>query len=102
MPNGVTGVAGVVLVAENPTDHHVFLSAFSGVRDLQATSTGIAVETPRGEIQVMDPAAFRAAFRVAPPDVSRGMRLAALRFAVRDKAAAQAALGRTPGSTWTS
>ena len=33
--NGVTGVAGVVFVAENPADHHVFLKAFSGVSDLQ-------------------------------------------------------------------
>src|SRR6185436_20707476 len=37
--NTATKVAGAVFVADNPTDHHIFLSAFSGVRDLQATST---------------------------------------------------------------
>ena len=89
----MTGVAGVVFVAENPADHHVFLKAFSGVSDLKSTSSGITIETPRGEIQVMDPAAYRLHFAVEPPDVTRGMRLAAIRFAVRDKAAAQAALG---------
>jgi catechol 2,3-dioxygenase-like lactoylglutathione lyase family enzyme len=83
-PNSVTTIAGVVLVAENPADHHVFLKAFSDVSDLKSTSSGITIETPRGEIQVMDPAAYRAHFAAAPPDVSRGARLAALRFAVRD------------------
>jgi hypothetical protein len=82
--NGVTGVAGVVFVAENPSDHHIFLKAFAGVSDLQATSAGIAIATPRGEIQVMDPAAYRLHFVVEPPDTARGMRLAAIRFAVRD------------------
>jgi len=91
--NGVTGVAGVVFAAENPADHHVFLKAFSGVSDLKSTSSGITIETPRGEIQVMDPAAFRLHYAVDPPDTSRGMRLAAIRFAVRDLAAARTALG---------
>lgn len=91
--NGVTGIAGVVFVADNPADHHVFLKAFSGATDLSSTSSGITIETPRGEIQVMDPSAFRSHFGVEPPDVSRGMRLAAIRFAVRDKEAARASLG---------
>jgi hypothetical protein len=90
--NGVTGIAGVVFVAENPADHHVFLSGFSGVRDFDATSAGITIATPRGAIQVMDPAAFRLHYAVEPPGVSRGMRLAAIRFAVRDIATAKASL----------
>jgi len=81
--NGVTAVAGVVFVAENPSDHHIFLKAFAGVSDLKATSAGIAIETPRGEIQAMDPAAYLLHFGVEPPGTSRGMRLAAIRFAVR-------------------
>jgi catechol 2,3-dioxygenase-like lactoylglutathione lyase family enzyme len=91
--NGVTGVAGVVCVAENPADHHIFLKGFAGVSDLTSTSSGITIETPRGEIQVMDPAAFRLHYAAEPPDVTRGMRLAAIRFAVRGMAGAQAALG---------
>jgi hypothetical protein len=91
--NGVIGVAGVVFAAENPADHHVFLKAFSGVSDLKSTSSGITIETPRGEIQAMDPAAFRLHYAVEPPDTSRGMRLAAIRFAVRDLAAVRTALG---------
>jgi hypothetical protein len=91
--NGVTGVVGVVFVAENPSDHHIFLKAFAGVSDLKSTSSGITIETPRGEIQAMDPAAFRLHFAVEPPDVSRGMRLAAIRFAVRDIGVARGKLG---------
>ena len=85
-------MAGVVLVADNPTDHHIFLSAFTGVRDLQPTSSGITASTPRGEIKVMDPAAFRSHFGIEPPDVSAGARLAALRFAGARSAALEAAL----------
>jgi hypothetical protein len=91
--NSTSGVAGVVLVADNPADHHVFFKAFAGVRDLTSTSSGITIETPRGEIQVMDPSAFKAHFAVAAPDIARGMRLAAIRFAVRDLALARAVLG---------
>ena len=91
--NSASGVAGVVMVAENPSDHHVFLSAFSGVRDIHATSNGIAIATPRGEIQVMDPAAYRLHYGTEPPDISRGLRLAALRLFVRDMSIARSALG---------
>src|SRR5919198_4859330 len=39
--NTAVAIDSVVLVAENPSDHHIFLSAFTGVRDLQATSSGV-------------------------------------------------------------
>src|SRR3954451_16631178 len=83
-PNGASAVAGVVLVADNPSDHHIFLSAFTGEREMLATSSGITIKTPRGEIQVMTPAAFRDHFGTQPPDTIGGARLAALRFAARD------------------
>ena len=92
-PNTASGIAGVVLVAENPTDHHIFLSAFTGVRDLHATSSGVRVATPQGDIKVMDPVAFRSHFGTDPPDVSQGARLGALQFHVRDRNALRAALG---------
>ena len=85
-PNGVSGVAGVVMVADNPSDHHVFLSAFTGERELLATSNGISVKTPRGRIDVMTPEAYAAHFDVAPPALTQGARLAALILTVRDGA----------------
>jgi Glyoxalase-like domain len=93
-PNTACAVAGAVLVAENPTDHHIFFSAFSGERELQATSTGVSVTTPRGAITVMDPDAYRIHYGIAAPDISSGARLAALRLIVRDQAAAAAILAQ--------
>jgi hypothetical protein len=81
-------VVAVMLVAERPEDHRVFLSSFVGDRPVTATSSGLAVATPRGEIRVMDRLAFASHFGVEPPDTSEGARLAALQFAVRDLPAA--------------
>ena len=55
-------------------------------------TSGVFAATPRGEIRMMDPAAFRDRFGTEPPDISAGARLAALQFAVRDPAALTAAL----------
>jgi len=90
--NTASGVAGAVLVAENPTDHHIFLSAFTGERELHATSGTVIAPTPRGDIRVMDPTSFHTRFGVAAPDISAGARLAAVRIAVRDRAALVVAL----------
>jgi Glyoxalase-like domain len=90
--NGVATVAGIVMVAENPEDHRHFVSSFSGERQIDADASGVSVTTPRGVIQVMNPDAWRAVTGTEPPDLMRGAHLAAIRFAVRDKAAAMAAL----------
>src|SRR6202008_214600 len=71
-PNTASAVAGLVLVADNPSDHHIFFEAFTGQRDLLATSAGLSIKTPRGEIQVMHPDAFRDRFGAEPPDTARG------------------------------
>jgi catechol 2,3-dioxygenase-like lactoylglutathione lyase family enzyme len=90
--NGVAGVGGAVMVADNPSDHHIFLSAFAGERELLSSSAGVTVTTPRGEIQVVTPAAFADLFGLAAPDVSEGGRLAALRLTSSDMTATQASL----------
>lgn len=91
-PNEVVAVGGVVMVADNPSDHHIFFSAFAGERELQSTSAGITVATPRGDIQVITPAAFSDHFGVAAPDVTGGGRLAALRLVSSDMKAAERCL----------
>jgi catechol 2,3-dioxygenase-like lactoylglutathione lyase family enzyme len=90
--NTATAVSALVMVAESPADHQAFLAGFVGENAVQATSTGITVPTPRGVIQVITPAAFHTHFGAAPPDLARGPRLAALRFAVQDFTAAINAL----------
>jgi hypothetical protein len=90
--NTASAVGGVVIVAENPTDHHIFLAAFTGVRELHAASGAVIAPTPRGDVKVMDPAAFRTRYGIEPPDISRSARLAAIEFRIRDRDAVAAAL----------
>jgi catechol 2,3-dioxygenase-like lactoylglutathione lyase family enzyme len=88
-PNGAQAIAAAVFVAENPTDHHIFLETFSGSRDVRATSLGLRVETPRGVILAFDRRGYEDSLGLPPPpDV--GLRLAALVFRVGDLAATQA------------
>lgn len=60
-PNGAKGTARVTLVAENPSDHHIFLGAFIGNREMRATSFGIEIEAGRATIEIVSRAGF--AFR---------------------------------------
>jgi hypothetical protein len=90
--NGAATVAGVVMVSENPGDHRHFVGSFAGEHHIGADANGISVTTPRGVIQVMNPSAWRATTGTEPPDLTRGAHLAAMRFAIRDKAAALSAL----------
>jgi catechol 2,3-dioxygenase-like lactoylglutathione lyase family enzyme len=83
-PNTANAIEAAVLVAEKPSDHHAFLSAFAGVRTATATSSSMTTSTPRGDIRVMDRAAFRDRFGTEPPDTSQGARLAAIQLRVRD------------------
>ena len=91
-PNTASAVAGLIMVAEKPEQHTGFLSAYLGTDDLKGTAQAIVVETPRGDFEVMDPRRYSTHFGTSPPDVSRGPRLAALRFFARDLAATAAAL----------
>ena len=81
--NGATGIAGAVVVADAPRQHRRFFEAFVGTKAVDGEG-GMSLATPRGRIDVVTPAAFTGRYGVAPPDVSRGARLAALRFAVAD------------------
>jgi hypothetical protein len=92
--NGAQSIGACVLVAENPTDHHIFLEALVSVRDVRATSLGLNVTTPRGDVLVLDPRAFRDAYGVEPP-IDAGLRLAALSFVVTDLAPTRALLQRS-------
>ena len=81
-PNGAEEARGVVLVADNPTDHHIFLEAFTGQRDLHSTSIGLVAKTARGVIEVVEPTSFADRFGVIVPVEGDAMALAALRIGV--------------------
>jgi hypothetical protein len=90
--NGVAGIAGIIIVSENPQDHRHFLGAFSGIGDVKSGAGGISVQTERGEIQIMNPSAYRTYAGTEPPKLTRGARLAAMRFMIGDKTDAMPAL----------
>jgi catechol 2,3-dioxygenase-like lactoylglutathione lyase family enzyme len=82
--NTAASIAGVVMVVQRPSDHAAFLSAFTGQSEVLTNTDTLRIPTPRGEIQVVTPAAFTDEFGVAPPDVQGSGRLAGLRIGVRD------------------
>jgi hypothetical protein len=87
--NGAQTVPGAALVADNPTDHHIFLKAFTGVSDLHSSSIGIKARTENGDVEIMEPVAFRDQFAVSLDIKGEGMTLNAMRFAVSDMAAVE-------------
>jgi catechol 2,3-dioxygenase-like lactoylglutathione lyase family enzyme len=88
--NSVTGIAGVIVVAEEPARHQKFMQSFSDAA-ARSDSDGFRIATPRGTIEVATPAAFVRRFGVEAPDVSRGARLAAIRFTAADASLLQGA-----------
>jgi hypothetical protein len=84
-PNGAAGIAGVLMIAENPSAHAEFLYHFTGEHDLVSNSAGIAVETERGTIDVMTSAALR--FHTGIGMTDEPARFAGYRVAVADPGA---------------
>lgn len=84
--NGANGIAAAVFAADNPTDHHIFFEAFAGTRDIRATSLGLNIKTPQGEILVYDPRAFLDAFGAETPH-DAGLRLMGITVQVSDLSA---------------
>jgi catechol 2,3-dioxygenase-like lactoylglutathione lyase family enzyme len=58
--NDATGLAGALMLAENPTDHHIFLEAFTGQRGPRSSSLGLSFSLPRGRLDVLTPQACAA------------------------------------------
>jgi hypothetical protein len=88
--NGVTAMPGAVMVAENPTDHHIFLKAFTGVSDLHSSSIGIIARTENGDVGIVEPVSFRDQFGISPAVEGEGMTLNAVRFGVAGVAQVEA------------
>jgi len=78
--NGVTGVEGVVLVADAPVEHQAFLNTLTDVPVLRALDDWYVAKTPRGSIDIMSRPLFTERYGVPAP-VGPGLRLAAVRFA---------------------
>ena len=83
--NGAAAIRSVYLIAADPSDHHEFLGAFSGQREMRATSLGLELETARGNISVLSPFGFEALVgaQIAPDDTSGLPRIAAIEIACK-------------------
>ena len=80
-PNGAKAVAGVVLVSGRPPDHAAFLKSFTGVDEIEQRVAGIALRTPRGEIDVLAPQTFGERYGVVC-EAGEGAVIAGLRIGV--------------------
>ncbi|MGL4729433.1 MAG: VOC family protein [Bosea sp. (in: a-proteobacteria)] len=78
--NGATGLSAAVMVAENPTDHHIFLEAFTGQRGPRSNSLGLSFPLPRGRLDVLTPSA--AAALIGEPSLARLSKPRFIGFAV--------------------
>jgi Glyoxalase-like domain len=88
--NGAKAVPAAIMVADNPSDHHIFLKAFTGVRDLHSSSIGVRARTENGDIEIMEQVAFRDQFGVMAEVSGEGMTLNGARFEVTDIAEVEA------------
>lgn len=78
--NMVSGLNGVVLVADAPVEHQHFLNTLCDVPILRARHDWYVARTPRGDIDVMSRLMFTERYGVAAP-AGPGLRVAAVRFA---------------------
>jgi hypothetical protein len=83
-PNGARTASAVVLVADSPSDHHVFLKSLTGLRDLHSTSIGVTAHTACGDIEIVEPVSFQDQYGVAANATGAGARFTGLRIAVDD------------------
>jgi hypothetical protein len=90
--NAAAAIAGVVLVADQPSEHLDFLVAFTGASEAEEYIDGFRLELPRGAIDVVTPVAFTRQYGLAAPATAHGARWAALRFEVSDTAKIKSSL----------
>jgi catechol 2,3-dioxygenase-like lactoylglutathione lyase family enzyme len=83
--NGARAITAAMMIAENPSAHAEFLFHFTGEHDLVSNSSGIAVETARGSIEVLTSPAWRYRTGLAASD--EPARLAGFQVGVPDLAA---------------
>lgn len=80
--NGASAFPGIIMAAENPSAHAEFFQHYTGVHDFDATSAGLTITTPRGQIEVLTQAAIAFLYGVEISDEPAG--LVGYRIAVSD------------------
>jgi hypothetical protein len=82
--NGVAALAEVVLSEQNPTDFQYLLQEAADEREVEALSFGMAIDTPRGRITVLNEAGLSGFYGLVPNGNDRGLKGEAIVFHVAD------------------
>ncbi len=93
-PNRALTVLEVSLVAEKPSEHARFLSAFSGFR-AEPVKGGITVRTARGNISCVTPERFAESFARDAPELGDGPRFGGFTIGVRQMARLETCIADT-------
>ncbi|MXN66997.1 VOC family protein [Stappia sp. GBMRC 2046] len=92
-PNSVNEISAAVIAVAEPADHHIFYSAFTGVRETRTTSLGIEIATPRGDVDLFTPAGYRALYGDANTSSAvLSPSIAAIRMKATDRGTLEACL----------
>ncbi|SDU11251.1 VOC family protein [Stappia sp. ES.058] len=91
--NGVRALGSVVVVCDEPAMHHIFYSAFTGERAMRATSLGITIATPRGDLKLMTPHAYERLFHETVELIDGQPRISAVVFSGGERLRIEAACG---------
>jgi hypothetical protein len=88
--NGSRRVKGVAMVARDPAGHQAFLEAFTGALEVQSNAASVIARTENGDIEILQPAAYRDQAGPLVEPIGSGMTLTAMRFTVEDIAQTEA------------
>jgi hypothetical protein len=83
-PNGATGIAAIVAVAEKPEDFRALLGKLIGDEQVGAVDAGLEAELAEQRLLVLTPDNFCARYDLDPPNPRRGMLFAALELQVME------------------
>jgi len=99
-PNGVVGIAEIVLGAPDPKAFGPFLRAAAHSLGTTNEAFGVSVTTPNARVSVLSPDGLDAYFDIPAPSDDRGLRGVAIVFKVGDLAVTEAQLAAN-GMTYT-
>lgn len=88
--NAALSVPGVVLIANRPISHQVFLKAYVGAGDLDLEFGGVIARTENGVIEILEPSLASGMLGVPVNAGGDGLTLNSMRFAVADLAQTEA------------